>query len=204
MPGLRRTEARQARRPERGASLPELAIVLALIGVASVLPWQALSQLRDARAGREAARGLAADLRGVAQEARRQRRSLAVEFDLDAPERWRVIADGNGNGVTTADVTGGIDAPQTPWQLVFREGVARLAVSRNLPGADGTGTVPAGSSPVQLGVSPRLVFTPRGTGSAGSLYIAGPADRVYAIRVLGTTQRIRLTCLGAGGDWEAC
>jgi hypothetical protein len=27
---------------------------------------------------------------------------------------------------------------------------------------------------------------------------------VYAVRVLGTTQRIRLTCLSDAGAWEAC
>lgn len=144
------------------------------------------------------------DLRGVAQEARRQRRSLGVEFELGAPERWRVIADGNGNGVTTADMASGVDAPQTPWRLVFREGRARLAVTRDLPGADGTGTVPSGSAPVQLGASPRLMFTPRGTGASGSVYVSGGADRAFAIRVLGTTQRIRVVCLGRTDEWESC
>lgn len=165
--------------------------------------WRTLAELREARASREAARGLSTDLRNVAQEARRQRRSLAVEFDLRAPERWRVLADGNGNGITSADVSAGIDAPQTTWRLVFREGRARLAVTRDLPGADGTGMLPSGSTPIQLGASPRLVFTPRGTSSAASLYVAGRGDRAYAIRVLGTTQRIRLSCL-ANGAWEAC
>ena len=200
----RRTDRRAARRPARGASLPELVLVLGLLAIVSGGAWRTLGELRDARASREAARGLTADLRGVAQEARRQRRSLAVEFDLRAPERWRVLADGNGNGITTADVSLGIDAPQTPWTLVFREGRARLAVTRDLPGADGTGTVPQGSTPIQLGVSSRLVFTPRGTSAAGSLYVAGRGERAYAIRVLGTTQRIRLSCLGTSGTWETC
>ena len=184
--------------------MPELAIALALIGVVSSGAWQALADLRDARASREAARGLATDLRGVAQEARRQRRSLAIEFQLAAPEQWRVIADGNGNGVTSADVASGIDTPQTPWTGVFREGRARLAVTRDLPGTDGTGTVPSGSAPIQVGAVGRLVFTPRGTGSAGSIYVAGRAERAYAIRVLGTTQRIRLVCLTATDTWEPC
>jgi type II secretory pathway pseudopilin PulG len=188
----------------RGASLPEVVIALALIGVVSSGAWQALAELRDARASREAARGFATDLRGVAQEARRQRRSLAVEFRLAVPEQWRVIADGNGNGITAADVVSGVDAPQTPWRYVFREGRARLAVGRDLPGADGTGTLTSGSHPIQLGAVARLVFTPRGTGSAGSIYVAGRADRAYAIRVLGTTQRVRLVCLGSTGTWESC
>ena len=200
----RRTDRHTAGRSTLGASLPELVLVLGLLAIVSGGAWRTLGELREARASREAARGLSADLRGVAQEARRQRRSLAVEFDLEVPERWRVLADGNGNGITGADLSAGVDAPQTPWTLVFREGRARLAVPRDLPGADGTGTVVQGSSPIQLGVSSRLVFTPRGTSAAGSIYVAGRGDRAYAIRVLGTTQRIRLSCLATGGAWEAC
>ena len=204
MPRPARTDRCRGRRPVRGASLPEILIVLALLAVVSGGSWRTLGELRDARASREAARGLAADLRGIAQEARRQRRSLAVEFDLRVPERWRVLADGNGNGITATDLGAGIDAPVTPWTAVFREGRARLAVTRDLPNADGSGMVPKGSAPIQLGVSSRLVFTPRGTSGAGSLYVAGRGERAYAIRVLGTTQRIRLLCLATAHVWEAC
>jgi type II secretory pathway pseudopilin PulG len=201
---LPRTDCPAARRSSLGASLPELVIVLGLMAIVSGGAWRTLTELRETRASREAARGLAADMRGVAQQARGQRRCLAVEFDLRVPERWRVLADGNGNGVTTADISAGIDAPQTPWMRVFREGRARLAVARDVPRADGTGTLVSGSSPIQIGVSPRLVFTPRGTGAAGSIYVAGRGQRAYAIRVLGTTQRIRLSCLAASGAWETC
>ena len=204
MPRPPRTDRGEARRSTRGASLPELVLVLGLLAIVSGGAWRALGELGESRASREAARGLVADLRRVAEDARRQRRSLAVEFDLRAPERWRVLADGNGNGVTAVDISLGIDAPQTPWTLVFREGRARLAVTRDLPGADGEGTVPAGSAPIRLGVASRLVFTPRGTSGAGSVYVAGRGQRAYAIRVLGTTQRIRLSCLGSTGVWEVC
>lgn len=204
MPSRPRSDRWPGRRARRGASLPELLIVLLLLAIVSGVSWQALSDWRDVRASREAARGVVADLRQVAQDARRQRRSLAIEFDLQEPARWRVLADGNGNGVTSADVAAGIDAPQTGWRLVFREGRARLAVARDLPSADGSSTVPAGSHPVQLGAMARLLFTPRGTATAASLYVAGRNDYAYAIRVLGSTQRIRLLCLDRHDTWEAC
>ncbi|HTU99885.1 MAG TPA: hypothetical protein VMF13_05070 [Luteitalea sp.] len=165
--------------------------------------WQALAALRDERSSREAARGVVADLRLIAIDARRLGRAHAVDIELAPPARMRVLADGNGNGVTSADIAAGIDAVVAPWRLLFREGAARLAVDRDLPEADGSGVIAAGSSPLRLGVAPRIVFTPRGTSSAGSLYVAGLGGRAYAIRLLGTTQRVRLLCL-AGTTWEVC
>ena len=199
-----RSEPATPGRPEVGASLPEMLIVLAIVGLVAGSAWQALSDWSEARASREAARGLLADLRQVAQDARRQRRSLAIEFELGARDRFRVIADGNGNGVTSADIDNGVDAAASDWRLVFREGRGRLAVERDLPSADGSSTVAEGSSPVQLGAMSRVLFTPRGTGTAGSIYVAGRGERAYAIRVLGTTQRLRLLCLSRTDTWEAC
>ena len=102
MPKPRRTEAGAARRATRGASLPEVLLSLTFIGLVAGGAWHALSEWRDTLASREAARGVVADLRQIAQDARRQRRSLGVEFDLQEPALWRVLGDGNGNGIGDA------------------------------------------------------------------------------------------------------
>lgn len=216
MPSLRSSKAKRGGGPRwlassgrgtrhhEGTSLAELLVVLALAGLVGAHAWQALASMRDARAGREAARGLVADLRRAAQEARRLQRGVAVEFAVAGGGALRVLADGNGNGVTTSDIASGVDAALEPWRSAFREGRATLAVERDLPDTDGGGTIAAGSSPVRLGIQPRVNFTARGTGSAGSLYVAGRDGRAYAIRVLGTTQRIRLLCLSRTGAWEGC
>ena len=165
--------------------------------------WRALGELRDERASREATRGVVAALRLVGLDARRLDQARAVEIELSPPARMRVLADGNGNGVTSSDIAAGIDPVVEPWRLLFREGSARLAIERDLPDASGAGVVTAGSSPVRLGVAARIVFTPRGTSNAGSLYVAGRGGRAYAIRLLGTTQRVRMLCL-THTTWEVC
>ncbi|MBA2353612.1 MAG: hypothetical protein ACR2LU_03250 [Luteitalea sp.] len=184
--------------------MPEVLMVMALTTMVAANGWQALTALRDERAGREAARGLVLDLRRVAQDARRLQRALAVEFDAAGSGSIRVLADGNGNGVTSADIAAGTDAPLQAWRPAFREGRAALRINRVLPDSDGLGTLPAGSTPVRLGIQSRLHFTPRGTGNAGSLYLTGPRGHAYAIRVLGSTQRIRVLCLGAADTWDGC
>ena len=60
-------------------------------------------------------------------------------------------------------IASGIDTADGDWRLVFREGRARLGVPRDVPNADGTGTIVGGSSPVQMGAMSRVLFTPRGT-----------------------------------------
>lgn len=203
MPGPPRTDRCQARRPERGASLLELLICVALVLLVIASGWSALNSMRDERIGREAARGVASVLRGLALDARMRGRSVAVEFDVGRAF-WRVLIDGNGNGVVGSEVTAGIDPVLTDWAPVLRESKARLAVTRDLPASGSDPAVPAGSTPIRLGAVPRLTFTPRGTSGSGAIHVAGPGDRAYVVRILGNTQRVRLHCLSATGIWEAC
>lgn len=191
------------RRPDRGASLLELLICVALAVLVSASGWSALKTLRDERIGREAARGVASALRGLALDARTRGRSVAVEFDVGRAS-WRVLIDGNGNGVIGSEIATGVDPILTDWAPVLREPRARLAVTRDLPASGSDPALPTGSMPVRLGAVPRLTFTPRGTSGSGAIHVAGPGDRAYVVRILGTTQRVRLHCLTAAGLWEAC
>lgn len=178
-------------------------ICLALATMAMSSGWSALTALRDERIGREAARAVASTLRGLALDARTRGRSVAVEFDVDRA-LWRVLVDGNGNGVVGSEVVAGIDPVLADWAPVLREPRARLAVARDLPASGGDPAVPAGSAPVRLGAVPRLTFTPRGTSGSGAIHVAGPGNRAYIVRILGNTQRVRLQCLTSASVWEAC
>lgn len=188
-----------------GTSFAEVIIVLGLLTMTAAAAFSGLTALREERAGREAARGLATDLRRLAHDAQRRRQTMALEFRTGASAEWRVLADGNGNGVNDADLIAGIDLVYRDWSAVFREGRGALDISQDLPNADGDGTISAGSHPVRFGAVPRVTFTARGTGNSGSLYVEGPRGAPYAIRVLGTTQRVRLLCLDVGsGQWRGC
>ena len=97
-----------------------------------------------------------------------------------------------------------VGEPFTVSALVFREGHATFGVPRAVPDVDANGIVVAGSNPIRLGAVPRITFTPRGTSTAGSLFIVGRGNRVYAVRLLGSTQRVRLSCLSRHDEWEGC
>jgi hypothetical protein len=59
-----------------------------------------------------------------------------------------------------------------------------------LPAVD-SGT-PPGADPIRLGVSKSVTFTPLGTASPGSLYLLGPGDRQFAVRIYGETGQTRV------------
>ena len=192
---------------EAGRSLLELVFMVALAALVSSAGLGALRHQRAERAGREAARLLMHELQAVAYDARLSATDMAVV--LEQPDTghatFQVLTDGNGNGVKVADVAAGIDRPVGAARLAFAEGTARLAIARPVPTTDHSGTLAAGSAPVRFGIAPYISFSPRRTGSSGSIHIRGPEGSQYAIRVLGSTGRLRLLCLNATAFlWEGC
>ncbi len=146
------------------------------------------------------------DLQQLARRARTSGAAIGVRLTPDAMgDVLEEFEDGNGNGVKNAEIAAGVDHATAPPRPVFRERGARLAIVNTIPTTDEAGTLSADDAPVRFGVSPLIVFTPRRTASSGSIYVAGPDDRQYAIRVLGTTQRWRLLCLDEQAfTWKEC
>ncbi len=104
-----------------------------------------------------------------------------------------MVEDGNGDGVHTADITQQID------RLIE----APLHLSDLFPGA-AIGLAPGtpAASPVALGGTMILSFTPNGTATSGSVYVVGRDQTQWAVRVLGVTARARvLRYERAAGVW---
>lgn len=179
-------------------SIVELLFVLGLAAtLASMAALQgraAVHQMRAAAAGRF----VVALLQDV--------RTRAIERGCDAALRVRrdasgfaliVYEDGNRNGVLSTDIATGVDAQIGPVVRVPERfpGVDFGALS-GLPGADGSAA--PGNDPVRLGTADGVTFTPSGSTSTGSLYLRGPGDAQYAIRIFGETGRVRLLKFHAG------
>lgn len=190
-----------------GTSVLETLVVLAL-GLAVIAGGvSALAGVRQERAGREAARLLMHELQAVAYQARFEGRALAIRLSqpADGDATLQVYGDGNGNGVRVNEVAAGVDPPMGPPRRAFAEGMARLAIVHDVPTTDHQGVLGAGEAPVRFGVAPYIAFSPRRTGTSGSIYIAGPSGQQYAIRVLGTTGRLRLLCVDIPNwHWSGC
>jgi len=172
-----------------------LEIVFAL-GVAATLAGAAipslLASLDDARIV-GAARYMAACLQRTRMDAVRRNATVALRFTPSGTGYTFIpYVDGNHNGVLTRDIGSGVDAAiGFADALPARFTGVEFAATPGLPSVDPDGVAP-GSDPIRLGSGDMAVFTPDGTASSGTLYIANRRGTQYAVRVFGETGRTRV------------
>lgn len=178
----------------RGFTLIELLITIAIIGLitASAVPhWQSLRR-------RAAVRAAAAEIRPIFRQVRS--RAIArgsnsgVKFTRGAAGwQYAIYDDGDRDGVRSDDIQSGVDRRVTPPRLVIRgPELAWVALPRSVRiDPDGDRIAP-GASPVQFNRSTICSFSPLGGSTPGTIYLADSAGLAYAVRVFGTTARVRL------------
>ncbi len=189
----------------RGTSLPELLVVLLILGLVFALSLPALSDLL-------AEEGLAAAAREVSGILN-MARSRAVFQGVDVGVKWissggdlvlSVYQDGNGNGVTTADIRKGVDrlVGGPYWLRGKYPGISFSFV----PGFDGLdpGGAPIGNvaDPLRFGRSDICSFSPIGKASPGTVYLSNRKRRQAAVRVTPANAKIQsFTWHGKSLQW---
>jgi type IV fimbrial biogenesis protein FimT len=199
-----RPERRRRIARMRGFSMLEVLVTLALVVLVSAIALPIGERMRQEGRVRGAAYALAARCGYLRMASVHRNARVAMRLRQEG-DRWiaQTFVDGDWDGVLSADIASGrdpaIDAPVDVRQWL---GGAELGFAPGCPLVDGT-TVPSGASPVRIGSSRLLVFTPDGASSGGSLYVRGaPGTASYAVVVLGATGRTRLMrCPPGGGAW---
>jgi hypothetical protein len=124
----------------------------------------------------------------------------AIRFERTGEQpTFSVYADRNGNGVLRAEINAGVDERVAgPFPLSGRAQGVRVGF---LPGirAVPPDTGFLGGDPIQFGRSDMLSFSPMGTASPGTFYLAGEGIQA-AVRVTPGTARVRLL-LTRGVRW---
>ena len=174
-----------------GFTLTELvfamSLSLVLVGVALPIGGDALDDMR----ARGAARYLAGRIGGGRFAAINRSRAVGLRFVAATPDyQFASFIDGNGNGIRTADIQGGIDLGlDAARQLGSDFRGVRFGLVVGIPDVDGVrNTSPDG---VRIGTARILTMSPDGTATSGTLYLeCGRAQ--YAVRVLGATGRTRV------------
>jgi len=182
----------ERRRGEAGTSLVEalMAAVVALILGALSVP--ALTAQRDALHAAGAARHVAALVHTARAEALKRGVHVALVFQASRDGlRFAMFADGNYDGVRSADMAAGVDHQVSAWVRIGDQFPG--AAFGIVPGAaDPDSGSPLTGSPLKLGGSSLLSFGPAGGATSGTVYLRGPANQQYALRLLGATGRSRL------------
>jgi hypothetical protein len=190
-------------RAATGVTVVELLFTIALgtaITAAAIpMSTSALTAIRAAAA----ARYMAARIVGLRIDAARTSRCVALRFQpVGSDYAFAPFADGNGDGVRTADILAGIDRQVGPYERVGdRFAGIRFALGSGIPDADGAQS--ASEDGVRIG-SPRLLsVSPEGTATSGTLYLAGRGSQ-FAVRVLGATGRTRVLFFHPGDQtWHS-
>ena len=138
-------------------------------------------------------RGAASFVTGYLQQARLtaviRSRPVGVRFtSLGADYALGSFADGNGNGIRTADIASGIDLVVDAEQLFSsRCPSVRIARLAGVPDVNGV----AGGEAVRFGASGIATFDADGSASSGSLYLTDGRTQL-AVTVTPATGRVRL------------
>jgi hypothetical protein len=126
----------------------------------------------------------------------------AIRFERGGDGRvfYSLYADGNSNGVRSADITSGEDRRIAgPYELSGGAPGVRVGINPGVPNLPPERGLLSGD-PVRFGQSDMLSFSPFGTATPGTFYLAGDAAQA-AVRVNGGSARVRLM-LWRGGRWR--
>ena len=176
-----------------GYSLLELMFAAALsVTLGAIAAPLLLAAVDDVRAA-GAVRYVSTRLQQARMEAVGRSADVGVQF-VQTPDgyAYTVYVDGNGNGVRTRDIQGGLDQRLgSVERLPYHFAGVDFGVQAGLPPVDAGGAAP-GTDPIKLGSSSILTFTALGTSSSGSLYLRGRRSSQYVIRILGETGKTRV------------
>lgn len=177
-----------------------LAIVATVLGIAIPQTMSAMDEMRTAMA----ARYLAGKIVGARLDAVQRSTRVALRFEPAGGDyTFATYADGNRNGVLTAEIASGIDPPLSPRQRLgdnFAD--VRFGLASGVPDLDGARQLEDGDG-VRIGSAGILTLSPDGTATSGTIYIRGRRGQ-YAVRVLGATARTRIFQYHAGArEWIA-
>jgi hypothetical protein len=115
--------------------------------------------------------------------------------------------DGNGNGLRTAEVGGGVDPVVAgPQRLEAELSGARLGFPDAGPFPKippGVGSITDTVDPVQFGNTDLVSFGPLGSSSSGTIYVTDGRHVLFGVVLYGRSGRVRVWRLDrrTGGGW---
>ncbi len=183
----------------RGAALIDIIVAISVCLLMAAIAVPVIGGTLDRERTIIGAQYLAGQLQRARLEALKRARPVAVRVELIGDRtQLRLFADGNGNGVRQHDIDRGIDLPLTPMEWLDDQ--ARdiaLRINQEVTDVSGAVTLEAGDDPLRIGNTSLLTFSPVGSATSGTLYVAAHRGPQMAIRVFGATGRVRVLMFDA-------
>jgi prepilin-type N-terminal cleavage/methylation domain-containing protein len=187
---------------ERGFSLVEALVVVAIVLVMAATAFPVFrAHFADAHlvgAGQQ----FKVQFRLARSSAVRAGVYTAIRFERreDGSVWYTVYQDGDGDGVRSADISKGVDRLVSgPFPLTGGAPSVRVGINPGIPALPPERGFLSGD-PVRFGSSDILSFSPFGTATPGTFYLAGDGGQA-AVRVTGGSARVRLM-VWRGGGWR--
>jgi type II secretory pathway pseudopilin PulG len=186
---------------EHGASLVEMTVTTGLIGLLAAFGFPYFKAYSDQAHLLGAARVFQGEFRKARSMAIRRGVYMAIRFERQEGEgnvAFSVYRDGNGNGVRTVDIESGTDVLAAGPFPIASTGV-RVAIHPGTPEPPPERGLLDATDPIRFGRGDLLSFSPLGTATPGTFYLAGEQLQA-AVRVTNNSRVRLLIC--RGGHWE--
>lgn len=184
---MRRTDA-------RGVALVDVMCSLAVAGILAAVAVPIVAGSLDRERAMVGAHVLAGYTQRARLEALRRAAVVALQIDVSGGRTcFRLFVDGNGNGVLQRDIDSGTDPAigGVEWLDQHARGVA-LRINQTVPDIGGGPPLKPGDNPLRIGRTSIVAFSPLGSSTSGTLYLAAPQGPQVAIRLYGATGRTRV------------
>lgn len=183
----------------RGAALIDLIVVVALCFILAAIAVPVVGGTLDRERTIVGTHYLAGQLQRARLEALKRGQAVAVRIEIVGERtQFGLYADANGNGVLQKDIDNATDPSIAPLQWLDDQ--ARdisLRINQAVTDVSGTAVMAAGDDPLRIGSSALVTFSPVGTATSGTLYVAARRGPQMAIRVFGATGRVRVLMFDA-------
>jgi len=185
---------------DRGFTLMEMVVALAIVLVALAIALPTLKAYSVEAHILGAGRAFKGEFRRARSIAAKTTRQTAIRFEVvDGVDYYSIYSDGGCNGIMKRDIDRGLDVRIAgPFRL--DAGAPGVRVGINL----GVSAIPPDrgiltGDPIRFGSSRMVSFSPLGTATPGTFYLAGE-NLQAAVRVTPGSARVRLM-FWRGGRW---
>jgi type II secretory pathway pseudopilin PulG len=184
----------------RGFTLVEAVVAVGIILAMAAVAYPSFRPMLAEAHVLGAGRSFKSQFRLAASAAVRSSVYTAIRFEKrDADVSYSVYQDGNHNGVRAVDIGSGVDRRIAgPFPLSSGAPGVRVGFNPGVPALPPDSGILTGD-PVRFGPSDTLSFSPLGTATPGTFYLAGDSAQA-AVRVTGGSARVRLM-VWRGGKW---